>query len=81
MKVSMAVDSELIEKTLLKLSKKLEDIRVEERVVQKLVNTLYLIASDKPKDPITDDVMSEARVKEIFNSVVKKAPQYIGGKK
>ena len=77
----MAVDSELIEKTLLKLSKKLEDIRVEERVVQKLVNTLYLIASDKPKDPITDDAMSEARIKEIFNSVVKKAPQYIGGKK
>ncbi len=77
----MAVDSELIEKTLLKLNKKLEGIRVEERDVQRLVTTLYLIRGDNPKDPITDDIMNEDRIKEVFNSVAKKASKYIGGKK
>lgn len=80
----MAVDKELIEKTMGKLGKKLDALRTEERELQKLINNLQLIrgiGDEQPKDPITDEPMSEERIKEIFNSVAKKGSKYIGGNK
>lgn len=80
----MAVDQELIEKTLLQLGKKATEIRNEEREIQKLVSNLTLIQKRgdiSPKDPLTDEDMSDERITEIFNSVAKRGKKYIGGKR
>ena len=76
----MAIDIELIEKTTIKLSKKLIETREETRDIQKLVATLQLISGKDPKDPITEEPMNKERINEIFNSVAKKSAKYIGGK-
>lgn len=77
----MAIDKELIETTMIKLSNKLEKVKEESRELNKLISTLHLIRAEKPIDPITDEVMSADRVKEVFNSIAKKASKYTSGNK
>ena len=79
----MAIDQALIEKTLLQLGKKASEMRNEGAEIQKLISNLQLIQTRgdiSPKDPLTDEPMTDERIKEIFNSVAKRGAKYIGGK-
>ena len=77
----MAIDQDLIDDTIKKLTVKQNEMKETGRDLQKLLNNLYLIRGDKPKDPVTEEEMSPTRIKEIFNSTVKKGAKYLGDNK
>jgi len=77
----MAIDQDLIDDTIKKLTIKQNKTKDTGREIQKLLNNLYLIRGDKPKDPVTEEEMSPTRIKEIFNSTVKKGMKYLGDNK
>lgn len=77
----MAIDQDLIDDTIKKLTVKQNETKDTGREIQKLINNLYLIRGDKPKDPVTEEEMSPTRIKEIFNSTVKKGAKYLGDNK
>ena len=79
----MPIKNELIERVLLKLSKRKAVVAKENHEIQGYAFSLQAIMTSDdsilPKDELTGDEMSKERRDEIFNSVSKKAQKYLGG--
>ncbi len=79
----MAVTNELIEQTLVKLSKRKAELNKDKNELQEYTRILSeLITGNNdvlPRDNETGETMKPGRRDEIFNSVVKRATKYLGG--